>query len=374
MAESSEKDSRTRDLERIVRARAGFTPSRLTLAREIEGLSITDLAARIEATSSAISQFENGTTKPKVETLIRLSLALGVPPAFFSAEPLPPIAESHCHFRSLRSATAKERRRVLANGTLLKRVVDYVSEMVNFPPNQLSALQEFWRTVRDVEALATAVRDAWNLGQGPISSMVGLLESMGIIPIEVPGHSARLDAFSVSVEGLPMVFFTVEKGSASRRRFDAGHELGHLIMHGECTPGDEHAEKEADAFASALLLPATPFISECPRRLDWDALRAVKRRWGVSLAAIVRRAKDLGIFSDATYRRAYSQLNQKGWRTAEPDEPAMERPSLLPRALALLENAGIPFRRMASDLCLNEATLEKLLAPSGPTQLPLGFT
>src|SRR5215207_3926875 len=180
MADILERDTRTRDLERIVKAAGAFTPSRLTLAREMEGLTVKELAERIEATPSAVSQFENETSKPKVETLIRLSLALGIPPEFFSAEPLKPIAEEVCHFRSLRSATVRERRRVLAYGTVLKRLVDYVRELVNFPQEQLSALRKVWHTVNDVEFLAAAVRDAWNLGHGPISSMVALLESVGV--------------------------------------------------------------------------------------------------------------------------------------------------------------------------------------------------
>lgn len=165
----------------------------------------------------------------------------------------------------------------------------------------------------EVERLAERVREAWGLGLGPISDVVALLERHGVLPVEVEGHSERLDAFSTWADHRPLVFLAMGKGSASRRRFDAAHELGHLLMHVDVSPGDIALERQADAFASAFLLPRAAFAAECPPRLQ-----ELKRRWKVSLAAMVRRAYDLGIYSEATYRRGYMQLNQRGWRESEP--------------------------------------------------------
>lgn len=358
-----------RDLERIIAATRDFTPQRLTLAREMAGLDIKQLAERIDATPSAVSQFEKGRTRPKAETLIRLALALRVPPTFFAAEPLAVIELAACHFRSRRSASVRERKRVLAYGTVLKRLADYLQELVNFPPEQLTELRSLVEDAHDPEALAVALRDEWSLGQGPISDMVALLEAKGVLPVEIPGHTQRLDAFSAWVGGKPLIFLTIEKGSGTRRRWDCAHELGHLLLHRGCEPGGALTEDAADAFASAFLLPKVPFLAECPRRLDWSRLRALKRRWGVSLAAIVRRAFDLEIYTEATYRRAYTILNQLGWRTQEPDEPRLERPALLQRALGLLGNAGHSLGRIAIDLKLGEGRLSELLTPPDSEQI-----
>lgn len=366
-------ESRLRELEHISEAAREFTPDRLTVAREMAGLEVKEVAERIHTSPSAVTQFEKGKAKPKPETLIRLALALGVPPEFFAAEPLPELPIDACHFRSLRSASVKERRRLIAHGRVIRRIVEYLGDLVSFPAERLSPLCREVRSPADVENLALAVRDAWSLGQGPISNMVSLLEAMGVVPVEVPGHSAKLDAFSVWVEDLPVVFLTPEKGSGSRRRFDAAHELGHLLMHRGRAAGDPEAEREAHAFASAFLLPEGPFLSECPRRLDWTRLRQMKKRWGVSLAALVRRAYELGLYTEATYRRAYSILNQQGWRTDEPDEPEMERPTMLARAVALLGQAGYSLGRIAEDLRLSEGLIERLLgigAPAGAAELP----
>lgn len=360
------------DLEGILAATRAFTPQRLTAAREMAGLDLTELAERIDATPSAVSQFESGKARPKAETVIRLALALGVPPAFFGAPPLPALEPEACHFRSLRSASAKERRRVAAYGRCVAALAEYLGEYVNFPAEQLGQLSARARAAlagAGPEDAAVVVRDAWQLGEGPISDMVVLLEVKGVLPVEVPGHSERLDAFSAWVGDTPVVFLTPGKGSASRRRWDCAHELAHLLLHRGREPGAARTEAEADAFAGAFLLPRGPFLAECPRRLDWNRLRALKRRWGVSLAAIVRRAYDLGVFTEATYRRAYVLLNQLGWRTGEPDEPRMERPELLQRAVALLGRAGHSLKRIASDLCFGEVQLAALLPAADGEQL-----
>ena len=354
-------EGRLRELEHISEAARGFTPDRLLVAREMAGLGINEVAERIHTSASAVTQFEKGKARPKPETLIRLALALGVPPEFFAADPLPELPIDACHFRSLRSASIRERRRLIAHGRVLRQITDYLRDRVSFPPEQLTPLCRQVISRAEVEELALAVRDAWQLGQGPISTMVGLLEAKGVIPVEVPGHSAKLDAFSVWIEDLPLVFLTPEKHSGSRRRFDAAHELGHLLMHRGRAPGDVEAEREAHAFASAFLLPSAPFLAECPRRLDWTRLRQMKQRWGVSLAALIRRAFDLGLYTEATYRRAYAVLNQRGWRTDEPDEPEMEHPTLLARAVTLVGSAGHSLERVAAELKLSKRMIERLL-------------
>jgi Zn-dependent peptidase ImmA (M78 family)/transcriptional regulator with XRE-family HTH domain len=361
-------ERRLRELELISEAAREFTPDRLTVAREMAGLGIGEVAERIHTSASAVTQFEKGKARPKPETLIRLALTLGVPPEFFAADPLPELPIDACHFRSLRSASIRERRRLIAHGRVLRQITAYLRDRVSFPPEQLSPLCRPVTSRGEVEELALAVRDAWQLGQGPISTVVGLLEARGVIPVEVPGHSAKLDAFSVWIEDLPVVFLTPEKHSGSRRRFDAAHELGHLLMHRGRTAGNAEAEREAHAFASAFLLPYAPFLSECPRRLDWTRLRQMKQRWGVSLAALIRRAFELGLYTEATYRRAYLVLNQRGWRTEEPDEPKMERPTLLARAVELLGSAGYSPRRIASELKLSESMIERLLGLGASTE------
>lgn len=342
-----------------------FNPARLELAREAAGMEVKELATQVGTTSSAISQLEHGVTKPKVETLLRLSLALGVPPQFFAVASTPEMPLAACHFRRTRRAPKREQRAVVARGRLINEVLQFLETVVEFPADAVSLLERSVMTVEEAEQLAVDVRDAWRLGHGPIPDMIGLLEVHGVVPVEVAGHSDQLDAFSVWVGNRPMIFLTTDKQSGSRRRFDAAHELGHLIGHRGCPAGDAHLENIANRFASALLLPEVPFRAECPSRLSWPALRTLKRRWGVSLQALVRRAFDLGIYSESTYRRAFVQLGQFGWRNAEPDEPPMERPSLLQTVVAQLEKHGMSGERIAAKLCHGDRLFRQAVWPNG---------
>jgi Zn-dependent peptidase ImmA (M78 family)/transcriptional regulator with XRE-family HTH domain len=351
----------------IYAAASDFNPDRLILAREAQGMRQQDLAERVEATQSAISQFESGAVKPSPETVARLSLALGYPPEFFSQPLGSRLDPERCHFRKLRGTTKREQRQVLARGDLLLAVVEALEEHVVFPAEQISQCAASVASFEDIEALAERLREAWSLGLGPIANMVDLLERLGVLVLELRGHSRALDAFSTWLDDRPLVFLSNEKDSASRRRFDCAHELGHLLMHGEADPGNRELEDEANRFAGAFLLPAASFSREYPKRLSWGHLRALKKRWKVSLAAIIKRAYDLELISEATYRRAYVRLSQAGWRETEPDEPTYERGRLIADAVRKLAESGLrQIADLADAIAVRQRTLRDLLTGTEP--------
>jgi Zn-dependent peptidase ImmA (M78 family)/transcriptional regulator with XRE-family HTH domain len=351
------------EFDLLFTALESFNAERLTVAREAAGFDVKTLAERVGTTPSAISQIENRKSKPKPRTLLKISLALGVPPRFFGGGPLPLLEAERCHFRKKRSATMREQKRVLGRGKLVLEIVRYLEDMIDFPKVTFHDLQRTIYSPDDIEELALTVRDKWNLGLGPIDNMVGLVEWHGVIPVEIEGHSDDLDAFSTWADDRPLIFLSVDKACASRRRWDVAHELGHLLAHRQCIAGDKTLERQADSFAGAFLMPREPFLVECPHRLSWPKLRELKQRWGVSLLALIRRAHDLGRFSEATYRRAHVQYSQFGWnKYGEPDEPAMEHPTLITRSIDQLDQAGQP-RRVTEAQLGHGAMFESLIAP-----------
>lgn len=347
--------------QRAVAVLKDFSPERLTVAREARGIQKKELAEFIDTTPSAISQFERGRARPNAQTLLRLSMVLGVPPEFFRGRHTPLVSPEACHFRRLRSSSQVEQRRVRAVGSLLLLVVDFLDRYVDFPRESLSMIAGEIKSDNGPEAAADYLRIRWELGAGPIQNVVGLLEREGVVVVEATGHTSRLDAFSAWVGPRPLVFLSTDKHAASRRRFDAAHELGHLLLHHDVRPGEDDPERQADTFASAFLLPRTPFLAECPRVLNWERLIRMKERWKVSLAAIVRRAYGLGIYSEATYRRAFVQLNTRGWREQEPSEPLFEQPRTVGRALELLERNGYSRSEIAKAVGLHEEHLTELV-------------
>jgi Zn-dependent peptidase ImmA (M78 family) len=116
------------------------------------------------------------------------------------------------------------------------------------------------------------------LGSGPIDSVVRLLESKGILVFHLLEDCKGSDAFSLWYDDRPFIFLNTEKDASSRTRFDAAHELGYLVMHTECPPGEKFQENQANRFVSAFLMPKETFIKECPRRLVWDHFIELKSR------------------------------------------------------------------------------------------------
>lgn len=338
-----------------------FQPYRLTLARELQGLTKSDLAQRIDKTTSAISQFESGRAHPDAHTLATIAMALGVPAYFFVSQGNTPLIPfDTCHFRSLRSASQRSRRQLLAVGTLILDLVYEIEEYVELPDEQIPMLNDPVETADDLENRASEVRRRWGLGLGPIGNMTWLLESKGIIISPMLDDAREVDAFSFWHRKRPFIFLLSSKDSTSRTRWDAAHELGHLVLHADATPGNPELERQAHYFAGAFLLPRDSFIDECPRKFRWEHFCELKKRWKVSIAALAKRGHDIGVLSDASYRRAFTYLNRTNQRLKEPLEPTPEPPMMISEAIGLLAKQR-PLEEIAASIGLTTGFIQKLV-------------
>jgi len=333
-----------------------FKADRLTLARELRGLSKVELASQIGKTASAISQFESERTRPDVHTLASLQLALQVPLSFFTAvSTAPALGTDSAFFRSLRSTSQKDRRRLLARGSVISAVVRELENVVEFPAVDVPFLDIDVESPDALEDAALELRRQWGMGLGPINNIVHLLESKGILVAEIPDECAAVDAFSVRSTYRPIMFL-VGNRAPSRCRFDAAHELAHLTIHADVAAANPDMERQAHRLGSAFMCPKESFLHECPTHLNIDHFYELKRRWRVSVQALVRRAYDLGVFSEATYRRAFVRLGQLGERKSERLEPDLEQPTLLGQAIGLLADRTAFCARLG----LTESMLEQL--------------
>lgn len=172
-------------------------------------------------------------------------------------------------------------------------------------------------------------------------NMVRLLESRGVVVTRLPTQTSRVFAFSCGFPDRSVVVLAEERSHRAAGRFDAAHELGHLLLHHDAAPGTHAVEQQANTFASEFLAPAEQIADLLPRRAEWPRLLELKRVWGISMQALLFRARRLGTMPEHTYRRAMTELNARGWRRTEPgdDKPA-EMPILLPKAVALLAEGG----------------------------------
>jgi Zn-dependent peptidase ImmA (M78 family)/transcriptional regulator with XRE-family HTH domain len=331
-------------------ASTDFDGTRLTVARRLRGMSKTALAREVSVTASAIAQFEKGANNPSQSVANKIALALGFSRDFFGVgRAITPLPASTAHFRSLRSTTAMAREQALAYGELCLELVDLMEQFVDLPPVDLPALDLPATDTPselgddDIRRAAATVRKEWAVGPGPVGSVVQLLEAHGIVVLRLPHDTdPKVDAFSTDAGRRPLVLLSPTKVDKARSRFDSAHELGHLVLHPDTEPGSKLVENQAHAFAAEFLMPRDEIFGQLPRRIDWPVFHDLKRKWGVSLRALVYRAHKLDRLSQASYRRANQQLSI--WGFPEPGSlgPA-ESPKLLGAALELMDANGIDF-------------------------------
>jgi len=340
---------------------AAFDPARLTLARERGGLTKRDLATRVGVTAAAITQFERRQARPSASTLSRLALELALPVAYFAAgRPVLPVAEEATHFRSLRTTRVYERRQARATMSHLAEAVRVIQTVVRLPELRLP------HDGTEPETAARSLRAYWGLPAGPVHHLVRLLEANGaVVSMARFGAGERIDAFSCRPSGLdrPLICLSRDRGNPLRRRFSAAHELGHLLLHDDASPGDRAHEHEANRFAAEFLTPALEIAPLLPARLDFAYLLEVQRAWGVSLQALLRRSRELDRIGDDLYRRGMATLTRLGWRRDEPTgEYPTEWPAVLAEAVALGEDHGLTETTLATRLHLPVTEVRELLS------------
>ncbi len=251
------------------------------------------------------------------------------------------------HFRSLRSTSQLARDQAFAYGRMAVDIASSLERHVEFPERDVpyAPVNNDDHLDDSPERAAQLVRKSWGIESGPVEHLIRLLENRGILVVFSPEQAASVDAYSFDSRLRPVVVLNPIKRDYYRQRFDSAHELGHLVMHCDAEPGGRIVEDQANRFAAEFLMPADQIRHVLPTGMGgnaWRTLAQLKEQWGVSIQALLYRARSLGVLSDVSYRNAMRTISNRGWRRNEPGLiNAIEQPSLLPRAVELLENEGI---------------------------------
>ncbi|MGB3763480.1 MAG: XRE family transcriptional regulator [Ornithinimicrobium sp.] len=339
----------------------GFEPARLTQARARRGISKADLAHAVDVSAAAIGQYEAGVNSPRPEVLERLADVLKVRPGFFGVgRPLARIDAVNAHFRSLRSARVGDRQKALATATFLWELTFVLERYVKLPEVDLPIVPAGTTPAK----AATLLRQHWNLPEGPVKHLVATAESQGIaVAVRPLREIDAVDAFSAVIVDRPIIITTPRRSeNVFRHRFSIAHEIGHLLLHGECGEHSSSVEKEADEFAAAFLTPAASMDAALPQRLDVAALDRLGRTWGVSPKSLVRRMVERGRTTESSARRAYQRLAMTDDPLADPTSAYPgEMPSLLRKAAALAGDYGTGVPALAEALKLSTTQVRDLL-------------
>jgi Zn-dependent peptidase ImmA (M78 family)/DNA-binding XRE family transcriptional regulator len=332
-----------------------FNPSRLRVARKRRGLTKLELAERIGVEWRSVSGYEAGEYPPSEDTLARIGVALKFPVAFFCGDDLEEPDPDIASFRAMKKMTAAQRDMALGEGALALLLNKFIEGKFVLPQADLPDLSH----EDNPEAAAQSLRRYWGKGELPIPNMIHLLESKGVRIFSLAIDAVEVDAFSMWKGKTPFIFLNSHK-SSEHSRFDAAHELGHLVMHRHASPNGREAEKEANAFASAFLMPRGSVLANAPRTPTLPVLIKLKKIWTVSVAALNYRLHNLGLTSDWQYRGLCVQLAKYG-RDWEPEEAQRETSQALAKVFAALHEDGMNRTQVAKTLSIFMSELDQLL-------------
>jgi Zn-dependent peptidase ImmA (M78 family) len=302
-----------------------------------------------------VGAYEAGDSSPSEEVMQRIGSVLEFPLEFFLGDDLDEPSVESGSFRAMTKMRAPQRDMALSQAALGIHLSNWLSTKFALPPVQLPNLGR----EPDPETAAEYVRREWQLGSLSIRNMIHLLESRGVRVFSLAVDAREVDAFSMWKGNTPFVFLNTNKTS-EHSRFDAAHELGHLILHKHGPPQGIEAEKEANAFASAFLMPRGSVIASAPKFPTYANLVNRKRLWTVSVGALAYRLHGLGLMTDWQYRGVCVQIAKLG-KNIEPNEAPRETSLYLPKMFGALYEEGITRSQIARELAIPVAELEQLL-------------
>jgi Zn-dependent peptidase ImmA (M78 family)/DNA-binding XRE family transcriptional regulator len=338
-----------------------ITASRLTLARKRRGMTLVRLSRLAGVSTRTLSAYENNEAQPSPETLSRLAEVLDFPESFFSAEDLDELTPDAASFRALSKLTAGQRDTALSAGRIAMELSAWIRERFRLPERDVPSLNLFHnvKEAANPEGAAEVVRARWGLGNAPVPNMIHLLEAHGVHVFSLAQQCIEVDAFSLWWKGTPFIFLNTMK-TAERSRFDATHELGHLVLHGEeRIPHGREQEQEASHFAASFLMPKSSVLAHMPRYPSARQIIAGKRIWKVAAMALTHRLYEIGLSSDWHYRNASIELGRLGYRSGEPGGIQRESSQVFTKVFSALRAEGLNLADVARDLHISTVDLNE---------------
>jgi Zn-dependent peptidase ImmA (M78 family)/DNA-binding XRE family transcriptional regulator len=341
-------------------------PERIREAREARGFAPEEFAERLNVSRQAVAQFETGQISPSGDVMARIIAITAQPPLFF-VTPRERARTGAPFWRSLKRLEQHHRRRIARRLEWARDIASYVDRFIELPNVNLPHLEfdvEF-STDEEIESAAEALRDHWKLGRVRIRNLATVLEENGIILVRETVECPDMDAVSCWQGGRPFILCSAEVSSGPRSTYNLAHELGHVFLHAGVEISSNNLsriEKQANRFAGALLLPRETFSQEV-LGTSVSYFESLKKRWGVAIAAMAYRCKDLKIFNENQFSYIMRQMNARRIRKVEPLDDAfpVEKPSLLAESLRMIVERGAQTReQIEAALSLNLSDVENL--------------
>lgn len=342
-----------------------FQGGQLKSARLLRGLTVTALANETGISKQSISLYENNENKPDYERGYKLAAALQVPYEFFLQKDACPTQTAATYFRSLASTSKLSRTSQSIKLEYIAKIYEALLNYIDFPTLNLPVVEfvgsendfdeeENHRALIELEQIAADVRTLWGLGDGPIDDLQYALESNGIVVTGFDASENKIDAFSqriiTSTGEVCIVALNQGEKPEGRIRFDMAHELAHILIHPwsedlDCISKEEFKQRETQAniFAGAFLLPRESFSKDIMAHpTDLKYYQWLKKKWKVSIQAMIYRSHQLKIISSNQYQYMMRQISKNGWRHSEPgDTPYFIGENIFQGAIDLLKEENV---------------------------------
>ncbi|GAB3400650.1 ImmA/IrrE family metallo-endopeptidase [Schumannella luteola] len=312
----------------------------LETLRLSRGLTQVELAQATQISQATLSKVESGAAPIDDERWQVLADVLQVPVSAFmsAAEEFGSVRVFH---RKQKSTPKGAIKRIGADVALTQRRVGSILDTTRTTLTHHD-LDGGFVTPQEV---ALELRVELGLGMAPIADLIDVVERTGATVVRWPLDSIQVDAIAAWPENAAPVILVGEHVGAERLRFTIAHELGHAVMHR--VEADDAQEKEADAFAGEFLLPGAELRKEWPADPTVESLTPIKRKWGISLSALIRRAFDISILTERDYRQWNIRLASSGMHRNEPHPLPAERPQALSNVIKQRLEEGATVEELA---------------------------
>jgi Zn-dependent peptidase ImmA (M78 family)/DNA-binding XRE family transcriptional regulator len=297
--------------------------SRIKLAREIAGLTQTELAERIGTTQSGIASMEANLYRPSPDYLKILAKETGFGLPFFGPTHVDEFPSGALLYRARTAVTKAERQHAHGLTSVAFELAVSLGQKLKQVPVNLPRLKE------SPERAAQITRTALGIAPHvPVLDLMQRAERNGILLLLVPREISGLDGFATWVGSpYPRPVIALLGGKVGYRiNFTLGEEIGHLVLHSPLIVPVAEADTQARAFAQELLLPREAMIEEMRSPITLSNLAPLKPRWHVSLQMLIRRANDLRLITSNQYRYLNQQVRTNGWTQLEPGDERITQP------------------------------------------------
>lgn len=291
--------------------------SLLILAREKRGYTQYELAEKMGVSAAQLSKIELGTIEVTESHVSSIAEQLNYPVSFFYQD-----------MQVLQPILSYRKRQVVAQKllTAIDAQVNVYSMHIQYFVNALQ-IKKPNIPVLDVmqyespENSAKELRKLWKLKEPVLDNISKLLEEKGIIIGSFNFGTERVDSRTVITSSGQPVIFTNQTMLGDKLRFSLAYELGHLVMHQYTSPSlDRDVNHEANMFAAEFLMPEKEIKKDFQKGVTVTLLGELKKKWKVSMHALLYRASDLGMVTDNQKRYIIQQFNQLKIRRREPQE------------------------------------------------------